>query len=67
MVWSDLRDCFLAAAELVDEDPARYQVMSEAARARIAGYSSRAVVEETLRVALRQLPLTETGRFSWAS
>ena len=67
MVWSDLRDHYRAAAELVDEDPARYREMSEAARARIAGYSSRAVVEETLREALRQLPLTETGRFSWAS
>jgi glycosyltransferase involved in cell wall biosynthesis len=67
MVWSDLRDHFLASAELVDNDPARYQEMAELARARMTRYASREVVEIALRNALAQIPKTEVGRFSWAS
>lgn len=67
LVWSDLRDAMLAAVEMVDEDPARYRQMSEAARARMAGYASHAVVEEVFRDALARLPYIETGRFAWAS
>jgi len=67
MVWSDLRDHIIAAAEMVQEDPQRYQEMGEAARVRMAGYASREIVEASLREALTQLPRVETGRFSWAS
>jgi glycosyltransferase involved in cell wall biosynthesis len=67
MVWSDLRDHMLAAVEMVEDDPARYREMAEAARAKMAGYASRGVVEEALREALDHLPTVETGRFSWAS
>ncbi len=67
MVWTDLRDHMLAAVEMIEDDPDRYREMSEAARARMAGYASREVVEEALRETLAQLPHVETGRFSWAS
>jgi glycosyltransferase involved in cell wall biosynthesis len=67
MVWSDLRDHMLAAAEMIEEDPARYREMADAGRARMVGYASREIVEEALREALDRLPRVETGRFSWAS
>ena len=67
MVWSDLRDHLLAAAEMVEEDPQRYREMAEVARTRMAGYASRTVVEEALRETLARLPRVETGRFAWAS
>ena len=67
MVWTDLRDHMLSAAELIDDDPERYRAMSEAARERMAGYASQSVVEQALREALAQLPRIETGRFAWAS
>jgi glycosyltransferase involved in cell wall biosynthesis len=67
MVWTDLRDHLLAAAEMVEDDPGRYREMSEVAKARMAGYASREVVEMALRETLDQLPYVETGRFSWAS
>jgi glycosyltransferase involved in cell wall biosynthesis len=67
MVWSDLRDHMLAAAEMVEDDPDRYREMADAARARMAAYASREVVEDALRESLARLPRVETGRFSWAS
>ena len=67
MVWSDLRDSLRAAAEMVEDDPDRYRVMAKAARARMAGYAGRDVVEASLREALARLPRVETGRFAWAS
>jgi glycosyltransferase involved in cell wall biosynthesis len=67
MVWTDLRDHLLASADLVENDPDRYRDMAEVARARMASYASRKVVEEALREALDRLPSVETGRFSWAS
>jgi glycosyltransferase involved in cell wall biosynthesis len=67
LVWTDLRDAFLAAADLIEEDPERYREMSKAARARILGYASQDAVEETLRETLGRLPHIETGRFAWAS
>ncbi len=67
MVWTDLRDHLLAAAEMADTDPHAYRVMAEAARSRMAGYAGREVVTEALREALGRLPRVETGRFSWAS
>ena len=67
MVWSDLRDHLLSAAEMAEDDPGRYREMAEVARARMAGYASREVVEEALREALARLPRVETGRFAWAS
>ena len=68
MVWSDLRDHMIAAAELVEDDPARYREMAEAARARMAGYASRGMSSRRpCGEASARLPEVETGRFSWAS
>jgi glycosyltransferase involved in cell wall biosynthesis len=67
MVWTDLRDHMITAAEMVEDDPERYREMSETARVRMAEYASREVVEEALREALARLPHVKTGRFSWAS
>jgi glycosyltransferase involved in cell wall biosynthesis len=67
MVWTDLRDSMLACAEMIENDPDRYREMAEAARARMAGYAGRDVVEAALREALAELPRVETGRFAWAS
>ncbi len=66
MVWSDLRDHLVASAELVENDPMRYQEMAETARTRMAAYASREVVEEALRESLATLPAVQTGRFAWA-
>ena len=67
LVWSDLRDRLLEAAEMADNAPDNYQAMAEVARARMAEYAGRDVVERALRDALAQLPRVETGRFAWAS
>jgi glycosyltransferase involved in cell wall biosynthesis len=67
MVWSDLRDHLVTSAELVENDPERYQEMAEIARNRMSRYASREVVEVALRQALAQLPEIETGRLAWAS
>jgi glycosyltransferase involved in cell wall biosynthesis len=67
MVWSDLRDHLLAAAEMAEGDPGRYREMAEAAQARMEGYATRKVVEGALRETLARLPQVETGRFAWAS
>jgi glycosyltransferase involved in cell wall biosynthesis len=67
MVWSDLRDHLLASAEMVENDPGRYQEMAEVGQARMTRYASREVVEVALRNALAQLPQIEIGRFAWAS
>jgi glycosyltransferase involved in cell wall biosynthesis len=67
MVWTDLRDQLIASADLVENDPTRYQEMAETAKARMASYATREVVEEALREALAKLPTVETGRFAWAS
>ena len=67
MVWTDLRDHMIAAAELVEDDPDRYREMSENGRARMAAYATREVAENALREALAMLPEVETGRLAWAS
>lgn len=56
MVWSDIRDQFLASAELVDHRPGRYAAMAAAARRRVANYAGLPVVVEALGRALQALP-----------
>lgn len=67
LVWSDLRDRLLEAAEMADSAPDDYRAMAGVARDRMAGYAGRDVVERALRDALARLPRIETGRFAWAS
>ncbi len=66
-VWADLRDAFLASAEVAERDPERYDEMSRAARARIASYASRETAAEALRAALDQIASARTGALGWAS
>ena len=56
MVWSDIRDQFLASAELVDARPDRYAAMAAAARRRVANYAGLPVVVDALGRALQSLP-----------
>ncbi len=67
IVWSDLRDHLIAAADLAENDPDRYQEMARTARERLREYAGPESSLEALREAVRQLPDVETGRFSWAS
>jgi glycosyltransferase involved in cell wall biosynthesis len=55
LVWSDLRDAFLASAEAAERTPGRYAAMAATARARMAGYASRDAAERALRDALMLL------------
>ena len=67
-VWSDLRDAYLASADVAENDPERYAAMSRAARARISSYASRAAAAEALRAALDLLdaPAARAGALDWA-
>ncbi len=67
LVWSDLHDRLLDAANLVDHDFAGYQARAMVARSRMLAYAGRDIVTEALRDALKQLPAITTGRFAWAS
>ncbi len=67
LVWSDLRDHLLAAAEMAEGRPDEYRAMADSARARMAEHADREVATRALREALGRLPRIETGRFSWAS
>lgn len=66
-VWSDLRDAFLASAEVAGRDPERYAAMSRAARERMSGYASRSAATEALRGALALIPDEPPGALGWAS
>jgi len=65
-VWSDLRDAFLASAEVADHQPGRYAAMAEAARARMSAYAGRPAAAAALRDALDRLPESPGGAFEWA-
>lgn len=67
LVWSDLRDKFLASALLVEDDYATYRTMAATARQRMRAYASIDVVAETLRSALNGLPRHPLGAFSWVA
>jgi len=67
LVWSDLHDRLLDAANLVDHDLSGYQAKAKVARDRMLHYAGREVVAEALVEALKQLPIVKTGRFAWAS
>ena len=56
LVWSDLRDAFLASAEVSDREPARYADMAAAARSRMSRHADRAACASALREALDLLP-----------
>jgi glycosyltransferase involved in cell wall biosynthesis len=67
LVWTDIRDCFLASANVVDREPRRYQALAENATRKMAAYASRSVSAEALRMALTLLPESELGALTWAS
>ncbi len=67
LVWSDLHDRLLDAANLVETDFPGYQQKATAARARMKGYASREIVAHALAEALKELPKITTGRLAWAS
>lgn len=52
LVWSDLRDAFLASAEVADHAPHRYQTLAATARERMAALASQSAVGRALREAL---------------
>jgi glycosyltransferase involved in cell wall biosynthesis len=52
IVWSDLRDAFLASAEAAERDPGRYRALADAGRARMRSYAGRPAAEAALRSAL---------------
>ncbi|MFO0953838.1 MAG: hypothetical protein U0835_22315 [Isosphaeraceae bacterium] len=62
LVWTDLRDAFLASAETAEHSPALYHALSTAARARMQTLASQEAAAEALRAALALLPELATGR-----
>jgi glycosyltransferase involved in cell wall biosynthesis len=66
-VWSDLRDAYLASAEVAEHDPERYAAMSRAARARIASHASQEAAAEALRDALELMAHAPAGALDWGS
>jgi glycosyltransferase involved in cell wall biosynthesis len=67
LVWSDLRDKFLASAAMVEEDLLGYRALAAAARSRLRSYAGPDVVAEALRRALEHLPATRAGCLTWAA
>ncbi|HEV3165812.1 MAG TPA: glycosyltransferase [Isosphaeraceae bacterium] len=67
LVWSHLRDTFIASASVADHDHTRYAAMATAARDRMRAYAGREKADAALREALAQLPPTTLGAFAWAS
>jgi glycosyltransferase involved in cell wall biosynthesis len=67
LVWSDLHARFLQSAAIADEDRARYDELSAAARRRMALLMTRDVAAEALRRALRLLPETTPGASAWVA
>lgn len=55
LVWADLRDAFLASAEMVRDDRDRYDAMAAASRSRMAAYADCEVVAEGWSRALGRL------------
>ena len=55
LVWSDLRDAFLASAEVAEHRPVRYAAMAATARTRMASYAARDTAEAALRDALDRM------------
>jgi glycosyltransferase involved in cell wall biosynthesis len=66
-VWSDLRDAFLASAELAEHHPRQYSAMARSARARMAQCASRSTAATALREALDLLPDAPPGALDWGS
>jgi glycosyltransferase involved in cell wall biosynthesis len=66
-VWSDLRDAFLASADVAENDPQRYAAMSRAARARMSRHASRPASAAALRAALDLVADAPNGSLGWAS
>jgi hypothetical protein len=66
-VWSDLRDAFLASAEVAEQHPHRFAAMSRAGRERMSGYAGVSAASAALREALGLLPDTPAGALGWAS
>ncbi len=66
-VWSDLRDAYLASADVAENDPERYAAMSRAARARVDSYASRESAAAALREALGLIADGPEAPAGWAS
>jgi glycosyltransferase involved in cell wall biosynthesis len=67
LVWSELHARFLRSAAIADDDRARYDELSAAARERMTRFATRAAAADALRRALSLLPVTRPGTFSWAA
>jgi glycosyltransferase involved in cell wall biosynthesis len=67
LVWSDLRDRLCESADVAGSDPARYAMLADAARRRMADHAGRPVAAAALRAALELLPEVEAGAVAWAS
>jgi glycosyltransferase involved in cell wall biosynthesis len=67
LVWTSLRDAFLASAEVALADRARYDAMAASARDRMARHAGREVVAEALGEALRRLPPSPVGALDWVA
>jgi glycosyltransferase involved in cell wall biosynthesis len=65
LVWSDLRDAFLASAEVAERDRAAYDAMSAAARRRMRDLVSVDAATEALRQALAQIDAPPVGALGW--
>ena len=61
----DLRDAFLASAEVAERDRAAYDAMSAAARRRMRDLVSIDAATEALRQALAQIDAPRFGAFGW--
>lgn len=66
-VWSDLRDAFVASAEVADRRPERYAALARAARERMAHYASQDAAVRALRESLVRLPEAPPDAVDWAS
>lgn len=65
IVWSDLRDHLVSAADLAANDLPGYHAMGRAARERLRAYAGTETSLAALKAALEQLPEFETGRLAW--
>jgi glycosyltransferase involved in cell wall biosynthesis len=65
LVWSDLRDAFLAGAEVAERDRAAYDAMADAARRRMRDLVSIDAATEALRTALAQIDAPRSGALGW--
>ncbi len=67
LVWSDIRDGLLQAAQIAEHDRGGYRALSDAARARMAAHAAPEVVARAWDQALTHLPDRQAGSVDWAA